>query len=86
MQRTARLAACCAPDCRVPGCDRVAVCAVLERGLSDEQKQAERVAVRSSPDFATILDFLQASSLVTCDPVIIYSAAASLAGPAQPGC
>lgn len=40
------------------------LCAVLERGLSDEQKQAERVAVRSSSDFATILDFLQVSSLI----------------------
>lgn len=52
-------------------CDCVVLCAVLERGLSDEQKQAERMAVRSSPDFATILDFLQVSSLVSCDPVMI---------------
>lgn len=32
---------------------------VLERGLSEEEESADRVAVRSSPDFATILDFFQ---------------------------
>ncbi len=32
---------------------------VLERGLSEEDESADRVAVRSSPEFATILDFFQ---------------------------
>lgn len=46
-------------------------CAVLVRGLSEEEKAADRLAVRSSPNFATILDFLE----VHLGPVINYELA-----------
>ena len=39
---------------------RVGWIAVLERPISNEQKAADRAAVIDSPNFAIVLDFLQA--------------------------